>query len=207
MTPILRFENVVKSYGRQRVIDGLSLEVRAGEVVGVQGPSGVGKTTLLRLALGIERPDSGRIECVARSIGYVFQEPRLLPWRTALENVALPLLALGWDKKRARKTALALLEKMGMGEAADRYPRQLSGGMAQRVDLARAFAPEPELLLLDEPFSALDAERRVSVRHELETMLRGKQYAVLYVTHHPYEIEGLATRRLIFQGEGRVDLV
>ncbi len=204
---LIRLQNVRKHYGSEQVIDDLSLSVEAGEVIGVQGPSGSGKTTMLRLIAGLEKPDAGTVNCESDKLACVFQEPRLLPWKTALENVALPLRAIGQAKARARSHARDWLDKMGLIHAADRYPRQLSGGMAQRVGLARALALEPEVLLLDEPFSALDAERRSSVRRTLENMLAERTYTVFYITHYPYEIEGLATRRLLFTGKGQVEIL
>ncbi|MEA4855390.1 ATP-binding cassette domain-containing protein [Solidesulfovibrio sp.] len=152
-------------------------------MLAVLGPSGIGKSTLLRLAARLSRPTSGTVMLAVRRIGFVFQEPRLLPWRTALENVALPLLAMGVPLEQARTRAAAMLGRMGLAAFATSCPETLSGGMRQRVSLARAFVVEPELLLLDEPFTGLDPELRLSMRRHLDALLAASGAASLHVTH------------------------
>ena len=156
MTSLVLFSQVGFAYARHDVLRDLSLQLDPGEVIVLQGCSGVGKSTLLRLAAGILRPTSGYVHIGAQRIGVVFQEPRLLPWRTALQNVMLPLLSLGMDPAQAGQKATNMLEHMGLAHFLEAVPEELSGGMKQRVSLARALAVDPELLLLDEPFVGFD---------------------------------------------------
>ena len=209
MRPVVSFNKVVKEYNGQRVLSSLSFEVRPKEVVGLLGRSGIGKTTILKLTAGLEKATRGKVEVKANQVGYVFQEPRLFPWKTSLDNVALPLRAMGLNKRTARNRASDYLASVGLAEFNSYYPAQLSGGMKQRVSLARAFAVEPDLLLLDEPFSALDIELRNSLIEMVAGRLAGQPTAVLYVSHSPREVAKLATRVLMMHSGSalqRVDL-
>ncbi len=196
MTALVHFQGAAKRFGQRLVLPPLDLEVARGEVLAVTGPSGIGKSTLLRLAAGLERPSSGRILCRARRIGFVFQEHRLLPWCTILHNVVLPQRAAGTDKEEASLKAAILLEEMGLGEFLKAYPAQLSGGMRQRVALARAFAVRPDLLLLDEPFTGLDMALRQELRLRLEDFLAASGAAAILVTHDPQDIPAAVGRVL-----------
>lgn len=149
-------------------------------------------------------PTDGVVTRRFTRLGYVFQEPRLLPWKTALDNVALPLVAMGRSWADARAAGLGRLAELDLAAAAPLYPAQLSGGMAQRVGLARALAIEPDLLLLDEPFAALDAERRASLLDRLRASLAERPTLVFYVTHNAEELDHIATRRFTFVGAGLV---
>jgi iron(III) transport system ATP-binding protein len=211
----VRLENVAKAFGPTRAVDGLSLDVRAGELVAVLGPSGCGKTTLLRLIAGFERPDSGTVRVgdaevagprrfVAperRRIGMVFQDYALFPHLRVEANVAFGLARRPQDERRAltRRT----LELVGLHHKADRYPHELSGGERQRVALARALAPEPAVVLLDEPFSNLDASFRADLRREVELILRDAEATALLVTHDQEEALTLADRLAVMR-EGRL---
>jgi NitT/TauT family transport system ATP-binding protein len=186
----LAVRDVELSFGRLRVLDGVSLDVRPGEVVALIGPNGSGKSTLLRVVAGLLTPDRGTVTLDGRtitapdaSIGLVFQEPRLLPWRSVVDNVAYPLELAGapHDVRRARATLL--LELMRIAEFANARPSQLSGGLRQRVALARALALEPRVLLLDEPFSALDALTRERLNFELLELWGRMGTTILLVTH------------------------
>lgn len=185
---------VRKTYPAGIVLDGVTFSVVTGEVAGIVGRSGCGKTTLLRMIAGLTAPDTGMIERVSGPMGYVFQEPRLLPWRTARDNVALPLVAAGRTLAQARKEADRLLGGTGLSGAADHYPAELSGGMAQRVSLARALVVNPVLLLLDEPFAALDIHTKETAFDLIDGYRRAHEVAVLYVSHTPEDVARFSTR-------------
>jgi len=158
---VVSLKDVVKSFktdsGLLRVLDGITLDI-GEEFVAILGPSGCGKTTLLRIIAGLEKPDAGEVIYAQNGfkVGFVFQSPVLLPWSTVLENVALPLRASGLSWDEAKKRARRYLALVGLQSFEDFYPHELSGGMKQRVNLARALAVEPTILLMDEPFSMLD---------------------------------------------------
>jgi NitT/TauT family transport system ATP-binding protein len=191
---MITLQNVSKAFDTLKVLHDLSLHIAADQIVGVVGPSGSGKTTILKLIAGIVLPDGGTVTVAEGAMGFVFQEPRLLPWRTALDNVAAPLRAQGMVKAAARSTAAGWLERVGL-EGFERYhPAELSGGMAQRVSIARAFAIEPRILLLDEPFSGVDAALKGSLMDILEGIIKERETTVVYVTHELPEALRLADR-------------
>jgi NitT/TauT family transport system ATP-binding protein len=185
-------------------LDGLSLEVAGGEIVALIGPNGCGKSTFLRVAAGLLVPERGRValddvpitEPDSR-IGLVFQEPRLLPWRTVADNVTYPLELAGWSRERTATRLAELLELVGLEGAAALRPSQLSGGMRQRAALARALALSPEVLLLDEPFSALDALTRERFNLELLRLHEHTRTTVVIVTHSIPEAILVADRVLV----------
>jgi NitT/TauT family transport system ATP-binding protein len=191
---MITFERVSKAFDSLKVLDDLSFHIAAGQIVSVVGPSGVGKTTILKLITGIVLPDSGTVSVAEGAVGYVFQEPRLLPWRTALDNVAAPLRAQGMDKKKARATAARWLERVELDGFERYHPAELSGGMAQRVSIARAFAAEPRVLLLDEPFSNMDVVLKGSLIAILQGIIKERETTVVYVTHELTEALRLADR-------------
>ncbi len=198
---LLSFSAVTKSYDGNEVLGGVDFQVCRGDRIGILGPSGVGKSTLLKIIAGIVTPTSGTITNRAQRIGYVFQEPRLLPWKTARENIALGLIARNVSKKEARGKADTMLEQIGLGGFGKYFPSELSGGMVQRVSLARAFAIEPDILLLDEPFSALDAGFKEVMMGLLEDLIQDCDTTVLYVSHSPEEVVRIANKIfLIFAG-------
>ena len=191
---MITFDHVSKAFDSLRVLDDLSFHIAAGQIVGVVGPSGVGKTTILKLITGILLPDSGTVRVAEGAVGYVFQEPRLLPWRTALDNVAAPLRAQGMDKNRARAAAARWLERVELDGFERYHPAELSGGMAQRVAIARAFAAEPRVLLMDEPFSNMDVTLKGSLIAILQGIIKERETTVVYVTHELTEALRLADR-------------
>ena len=209
-------ENVSKSFSVERrplaVLDDVTFAVPEHGVSAVLGPNGSGKSTLLRLISGLLEPDSGRITIddqpvgdADQRVGLVFQEPRLLPWRTALDNVAFPLELAGVGAAERRERARSLLELVGVGAFADARPHQLSGGMRQRVAIARALARDPQILLLDEPFSALDALTRERFNAELLDLWQRTGTTILLVTHSLAEAVFLADEVVVLsKSPGRV---
>ncbi|QVQ26075.1 ATP-binding cassette domain-containing protein [Achromobacter deleyi] len=200
---MLEMQALTLRYGAQTVLEHVDLRLAPGERLGLLGPSGAGKSSLLRLAAGLLRPSAGTLRNTFRHPVLVFQEPRLLPWRHALDNVALPLRAAGHRADDARAIASGWLARVGLDAAGQAWPGELSGGMAQRVSLARALALEPDLLLLDEPFSALDP----GLRHQLSTRcdeeLTRRGAALLCISHDPQELLGLVDRCVVVD-QGRV---
>ena len=176
--------------GPRPALGGVDLRVEGGEIVALIGPNGCGKSTLLRVAAGLLSPDRGEVELDGRQvrgpeprIGLVFQEPRLLPWRTTAANITYPLELAGWPADRRAARLAELVELVGLEGAEHAHPSQLSGGMRQRSALARALALEPEVLLLDEPFSALDALTRERLNLELLALWERTGMTILLVTH------------------------
>jgi sulfonate transport system ATP-binding protein len=192
-TPVVEVINLKRTYGPRIVIDNLNLCIERGEFVALLGESGCGKTTLLRALARLDPLQGGRIVAPRRP-AVVFQEHRLLPWDTLWRNVAL-----GLSVPDARKRAAAALAEVGLGDRFDDWPRNLSGGQAQRVALARALVQQPELLLLDEPFAALDALTRIHMHDLVRELVANHRPAVLLVTHDVDEAIALADRILVMR--------
>ena len=187
---MLELNNISVRFGGRSVLSDCSLSLGAGERIALMGPSGCGKTTLLRVALSLLKPDSGSIRNDARRVSAVFQEPRLLPWRTAAENVNAVLS----DRPETMPEALRRLEQLELSDAAGLYPSELSGGMQQRVSIARALAFGPELLVLDEAFKGLDDALRDRVLNLVSSAVGSS--AILLVTHSEKEANALCCRIL-----------
>lgn len=185
-----------KSFAPDReVFRSLNLTIRAGEFLSVLGPSGCGKSTLLKLVAGLDRVDSGEIQRLGSfKVGYVFQDPHLLPWRTLYENVALPLELSNVPSSSHRSLVESSLAQVGLAQSASLYPGQLSGGMKMRASLARALVLAPSLLLLDEPFAALDELTRVHLEEELRRLWQERNMTIVLVTHSFSEAVFLADR-------------
>lgn len=193
--------------GDKKIVDGVSLTVKDGEVVGLVGPSGAGKSTLLRLAAGLLTPTHGKLTTVAPgAIGFVFQSPELLPWRTTLQNVLLPFEIAGADMAKERHAALAELTAVGLGDSWNLLPHQLSGGMQMRASLARALVNGPELLLLDEPFAALDEITRRALIRLLSQTLAKRKIPTLFVSHSVQEAAYLCDRIVMLSGTGQLTM-
>lgn len=182
----------------------VQLDIRPGEFVSVVGPSGCGKSTLMLMTAGLLAPTSGEIVVDGRKldsplteVGIVFQDHLLLDWRGALDNVLLQAEVRGIPKSEARDTAAALFRQLGLTGSERRYPRQLSGGMRQRVSIARAVLHDPPILLMDEPFGALDAITRTQIRHDLEALWMARRQTVLFITHSVEEAVGLSDRIIV----------
>ena len=210
------FEHVGKVFprgaGSVTALDGIDLAVGEREFVAVVGPSGCGKTTLLRMVAGLESPSSGSVRVGGRPVdgpgadrAVVFQQFALFPWKTVRENIAFGLKCKGVSKAERDRVALRYLELMGMSGTEDSYPHQLSGGMQQRVAIARSYAIEPDVLLMDEPFGALDAQTRTFMQEELIRVSRVNPRTVLFITHSVEEAVFLADRVVVLgRNPGRV---
>lgn len=202
--PLIQIQKLVKRYGAATILDGIDLSIGHGEFVSFIGPSGCGKSTLLRLVAGLTpiteggivvdgmTPENAREECF-----FVFQEANLLPWRTAAANVELPLMLRGDITTTRRERARCMLELVGLGAAGHKYPWQLSGGMKMRVSIARALSVAPKILLLDEPFGALDEMTRDQLNEDLLRLRETDPFTALFVTHSVTEAVFLSTRIVV----------
>jgi NitT/TauT family transport system ATP-binding protein len=214
--PLLRIDGITKNFTSGTVaLAGVDLTIMPGEFVSLLGPSGCGKSTLLKIVSGLASPSSGTIDWPQSiydaagtpepALGFVFQEPTLLPWRTAAENVRLPLLLSGVNSAEARERVREALELVGLAGFADQHPRQLSGGMKMRVSIARALVTRPKILLMDEPFAALDEITRIKLNDELLELFARQKLTVIFVTHSVYESVYLSSRILVMSSRpGRV---
>jgi NitT/TauT family transport system ATP-binding protein len=208
--PTVEVQNVSLVYPAKEntvtALDKVSLSIHEGEFVSLIGPSGCGKTTLLRVIADLEQASSGVVRVkgmssrdarLARAYGYVFQAPALFPWRTVLGNVCLPLEIHGLDKAKARAIALEQLGRVGLTGFEGKYPWQLSGGMQQRVSIARALGFEPKLLMMDEPFGALDEITRDRLNEQLLRLWERERRTVVFVTHSIPEAVFLSSRIVV----------
>lgn len=200
MNPIVKFENVYKHFfnkdGRLDVLNNISFEVQNNEIVTLVGPSGAGKSTILNLISGLISQDSGFIQ-TTKQFGYMFQKDNLFPWRTVYKNVVLGLEIKGKINAEDKKYVLSLLNKYGLKDFIDAYPSTLSGGMRQRVALIRTLALKPNLLLLDEPFSALDYITRLNLEDDVNNIIRKEQKSAIIVTHDISEAISLSDRVIV----------
>jgi NitT/TauT family transport system ATP-binding protein len=207
--PLIVVSRLEKTYltragSRVRALADVTLDIGDGEFVTIVGPSGCGKTTLLRILGGLLSGSSGTVELLgrrisgpSRKVGMVFQDPVLLPWRTVLENVMLPVVVLRLDRRAYHRRALDLVALVGLSGFEDKYPHELSGGMRQRVSLARALVHDPALLLMDEPFGALDAMTREAMNLELQRIWRESGKTVAFITHSIPEAAFLGDRVVV----------
>jgi NitT/TauT family transport system ATP-binding protein len=220
---IIALDNVTKAFRRHNdrgefvAVDRLSFAIKRGEIVAVLGKTGCGKSTVFNLIAGLVEPSSGAVQVLGHDafrdfgyfrgkIGIVFQGDRLMPWRTALENVLLGLQILDAEPKQARKIASGWLARLGLAGHENDYPHALSGGMRQRVSIARAFAVDPEILLCDEPFSALDEMTARDLRTEFGRLVRQNGKTAVFVTHSISEALQVGDRVLVFHRPARIAL-
>ena len=197
-------QNITKIFDGFTAVEDVSFTVAGGEFVSLIGPSGCGKSTLMLICAGLIPANGGEVRIDGRllaapltDVGIVFQDHLLLDFRTALDNVLLQPQIRGHDMAQARVEAAALMQRLGIAQAGDHYPKQLSGGMRQRVSIARALIHQPTVLLMDEPFGALDAITRTQIRHDLEMLWLETRKTVLFITHSIEEAIGLSDRVLV----------
>ena len=219
--PVIRFKDVTKKFLRPDgrgdfvAVDKLSFEIAKGEIVAVLGKTGCGKSTMFNIVAGLIEPSAGEAKVVGHDpfrefdffrgkIGIVFQNDRLMPWRTALDNVLLGLQVLDTDPKQAAETARGWLARLGLSGHENDYPHALSGGMRQRVSIARAFAVDPEILLCDEPFSSLDEMTARDLRAEFVRLVRQNNKTAVFITHQINEAMEIGDRVLVFHRPARI---
>lgn len=213
--PAILIDGVGKRFGGITAIENLSFRVEHGEIVAFLGRTGAGKSTAMNLIMGNMSPCSGRVRVMGldpnrnfqklrRQIAVAFQTDRLLPWRTAVQNVELGLLILGEPKAQARKVAMEWLDRVSLAQSADLYPHELSGGMRQRVSLARALAIDPEILLLDECFSQLDHVTSQTLRADVSAVIRKYRKTCLFITHRIEDAIEMADRILVLGAPARL---
>lgn len=202
---IIEFDQVGKSFGQFQAVKNVNLSVRRGEFVALLGPSGCGKSTLLNMAAGLFRPTQGHVRYDGAEVvslnhktGYMTQSDHLLPWRNVIDNIAVAYEIKGMNRKASRKQVEPLIDLVGLSGFEGAYPSQLSGGMRKRAALARLLAYDPEALLMDEPFAALDAQLRLTMQIELLRICRQFDKTVLFVTHDLDEAVALADRVALF---------
>jgi NitT/TauT family transport system ATP-binding protein len=205
LAPKLQISHLGKSFGELQALHDINLAIERGDFIAVVGPSGCGKTTFLRIVAGLEPASSGEVELDGRAVtgpggdrGFVFQTDNLLPWRTVFANAIIGREVAGRVGPPERRRTLELLKLVGLEGFENYHPRQLSGGMRQRVNLARALAIDPQVLLMDEPFSSLDAQTREIMQTELMRIWEAGRKTVLFVTHQIDEAVFLADRVLVF---------
>jgi NitT/TauT family transport system ATP-binding protein len=214
--PLLHLSGIGKNFASgTTALAGVDLTICPGEFVSLLGPSGCGKSTLLKIIAALTTPSAGAIEWpqsahdpvngAEPTLSFVFQEPTLLPWRTAAENVRLPLMLAGVNKQEARDRAAEALNLVGLAAFANQHPRQLSGGMKMRVSIARALVTRPKILLMDEPFAALDEITRNKLNDDLLALFARQHLTVIFVTHSVYESVFLSSRIVVMSSRpGRV---
>jgi len=214
--PVVCLHSISKVFSNGTLaLSEMSLDVRQGEFVSLLGPSGCGKSTALRIIAGLGAPtsghvdwpqsDAGRSKRPSNAIGFVFQEPTLMPWATVFNNVWLPLRLAGQSKSQSRERVMNALESVGLADFANAYPRELSGGMKMRVSIARALVPRPTLLLMDEPFAALDEITRFKLNNDILRLKEQYGWTVIFVTHSVFESVYLSDRIVVMAARpGRV---
>jgi NitT/TauT family transport system ATP-binding protein len=208
---VVSLRGIGKTFGTGTLaLDGFDLDIREGEFLSLLGPSGCGKSTALRIIAGLSEPSRGKVvwpsaDATPKNIGFVFQEPTLMPWTTVFSNVYLPLKLAGIDRQTAGPRVMDVLARVGLADFAQAYPRELSGGMRMRVSIARALVTSPRLLLMDEPFAALDEITRFKLNDDLIALWRELGMTVVFVTHSVFESVYLSNRIVVMTGRpGRV---
>jgi len=208
VTPLVALRGIDKVYSNGvQALKGLDLSVQEGEFLSLLGPSGCGKSTVLRLIAGLGDKSAGSIEwsSLQHEIGFVFQDPTLMPWATVFDNIYLPLRVRGIKKSEAKPRIERAMEQVGLAGFGNAYPRELSGGMRMRVSIARALVAEPKILLMDEPFAALDEITRFKLNDDLLALWSSQRWTVVFVTHSVFESVYLSTRVVVMSARpGRI---
>jgi len=186
---------IEKSFGNLKVLNGISFDVKKGRCVSILGPSGCGKSTLLRILAGLMKHDNGTVEIKSKNIGIMFQEPRLLHWRNVKQNISIGLELKGMQIDEEKINCL--LDIIGLKDYGEFYPNQISGGMKQRVALARTLATEPDVLLMDEPLSALDYNTRKDLQNRIMSIQKEKKLTTLFVTHSIEEAKMMGDETIV----------
>lgn len=209
--PIIRMDRVTRRFGKVLAVSDMSLTINEGEFVSFLGPSGCGKSTALKMIAGLLPVSAGTITITPpkgkseQDLGFVFQEPTLMPWATVTDNVFLPLRLAGVSRSEALPRVQAALAEVGLTRFADSYPRELSGGMKMRVSIARAMVTRPRILLMDEPFAALDEMTRSKLNNDVVRLAKEHGLTVVFVTHSVFEAVYLSTRVIVMAARpGRV---
>ncbi len=212
----LEIKNLTKIYKNKVVLNNISFDVKDGEFLSILGPSGCGKTTLLKILIGIEKCNSGKIiknnkditnlDCSKRGMGIVFQNYALFPNMTVLDNVMYALNIKIKDKEKAKKLSLKMLDVVNMQEHINKYPHELSGGQQQRVAIARTLTLKPDIILFDEPMSALDADNRLKLRKELKNIQKKMKTTMIYITHDQEEAFSLSDRVMVMN-QGNIEQI
>lgn len=212
----LEIKNLTKIYRNKIVLNDISFDVNEGEFLSILGPSGCGKTTLLKILIGIEKPTSGSViklgknitslDPSLRNMGMVFQNYALFPNMTVLENVSYALTLKSKDKKKSEKQSRDILEMVNMSEHLNKYPHELSGGQQQRVAIARTLSLKPDIILFDEPMSALDADNRLTLRRELKEIQKKFKTTMIYITHDQEEAFSLSDRVMVMR-DGNIEQI
>ena len=202
----LKVENLTFSFGYKTILEDISFELNQGEVFSIVGPSGGGKTTLLRLCAGLLDRQEGTIENSFKTQAIAFQDPRLLPWKNVIDNISFGLKALGVSKSRREERAKEIALKFNLEEDDfTKFPKELSGGMSQRVSFARALVTKPELLFLDEPFSALDIGLKRELQNHIIDLIEKKEITIFFITHDIMEAIRLSDKILLLEPDpGRI---
>ena len=203
-SPVVSLKAVGKTFSSGTVaLENLDLDIRGGEFISLLGPSGCGKSTALRIIAGLVEPTGGAVTWASgkthrdQTIGFVFQEPTLMPWASVFDNVFLPLRLAGWARAGATARVMESLAQVGLADAAQVFPRELSGGMKMRVSIARALVTDPSVLLMDEPFAALDEITRFKLNDDLIALWRTLRKTVVFVTHSVFESVYLSQRVVV----------
>ncbi|WBU53992.1 ABC transporter ATP-binding protein [Paracoccus sp. SCSIO 75233] len=201
---VLRLENIGQSYFGRTVLDRINIDIAAGEILALVGPSGCGKSTLAHLSAGLSEPRTGRVLRGYTRHAMVFQEPRLMPWRTASSNIGYSLVRAGWSRSMRRRRVAEVAEEVALDpDDLKKYPGELSGGMKQRVAIARALAANPDFIFFDEPFTALDVALRRRMQDLVIATCADKGIAGLFITHDLEEAARLSHRIAVLDTRGR----